>query len=249
MTQIEKQHDGQDWIGMWDRSNPCSVWSRVPGNMRDGMDAIPEKIRFMPERSLFKKGKPPRSVQDARHRFWEMYRLHDTRRISIAHAFNNQHASYRKMLEVPERLMWFLTPPLDLMQGQKSVLERAMELVRDALDEKNLYIVKTKTTRNAAGDEVTEETRELNTKAMSEVRKLMGEMTDRIHGTAIQRIAHAHTVAPAIDQMDATQILEAAEADTTEVELDESLRNDEIDESQIAPIEADLEEFMVDDLD
>lgn len=246
MSQELSQFEDDGFVGMWDRRNPRSIWNRVPPKMQEAMDAIPDKVRFQGEGFLYRKAKPSKNVQDARQRFWELFRLHDTRRISMTQAFNNNIAAYYEMLKKPHRLMWFLNPPADLISGQKSMLERTMNLVRDALKEENLYITKRKITRDADGNEVIDETRELNTKAMAEVRKLMGDMTDRVHGTAIQRIAHAHTISP-LQQMDAGQILEAAEADvdTPMPELHDSLQNDRAKDVPIEKIiEADLEDLF-----
>lgn len=247
-TELAEKED--DWVGMWDRENPKSVWNRVPTAFRVAMDSLPDKVRNMGEGHLFRYGKPSLQVQDARQRFWELFQMHETKNIQLRQVFNGSPAPFYNMTKNPHRLMWFLTPPADLRAGQKAMLERTMNLIRDSLREDNLYTVTRKVKKLKDGTEEVEETKELNTKAMAEVRKLMGEMTDRVDGTAVQRVAHAvhHSSDPLANLISAGTILEVAEDDGLPLEPAERVQNnryDHVDEKEV--IEAHIADFMSDD--
>jgi len=250
----------EDWVGMWDRENRGSIWNRVPGSFREAMDSIPDRIRGMDEKKLFKRAKPPDSLQDARFRFWDLFWANERARIPINNVFMGNVNAYETMIRNHYRLMFFLTPPADFSSSQKSILERTMKLVRSTLTEGNLYTTIRKVKRGKDGSEEVTETRELNVKVLAETRKLMEVMSDRLQGAAVQRVQHAHSVLPGdrIGQLTSVEsILDIADdravpflGDGEVVELAERLRNDisEVKESIVGiPPSADLSEFLDED--
>lgn len=255
----DAENEGEDWAGIWDRENPGSVWSRVPVSFRLGMDGLPERLRLKDEKWLRKHGKPPQWVQNSRMRFWELFMAHPTMRISIKLVFNQSPNLYQKVLDNPKWLMFLLSQPEDVSSTQKVILEHSMDLVRGTLKDKNLYTTIRKVKKLKDGSEEITETRELNVKALAEVRKIMAEMTDRVHGGSVQKVAHAHVLQPAdplskltsvgdilaiANEPEAPDMLKPGE----KVEKAERLQNDLVRDVPVeAVIESDLHDLMSDE--
>jgi len=219
--QANESVDSEEWVGLWDRENPRSVWSRVRESMRRAMDSIPEATRLADPDILYKNHRPSESLQNARFAFWEDFDRHDTRSIVMSHVFGGARSSYYDMLSRPPLLMWFLTPPKDFVASQKSILDRTHQLVREALVDENLYIKTIKTRVNRDGSSETEEVHELNVKALAEARKLMDSMTDRVQGSLVGRLAvkHQHQSLPASDPIEAMSIEAIQDASENRMEF------------------------------
>jgi len=247
------QPDALGFIGLWDRGNPGSVYNRVPTSLQNAMDELPEKVRMMSEGKLRQEGRPSPQVEDARQRFWELYYQHETRRIPLGQVFKTSLGVYYYMLNNPHRLMWFLTPPTDLASAQRSMLEKTVNLVRGILKSDNLWIIKRKIKKNEDGSEEIDETRELNVKALAEVRKIMGDMTDRVYGTTVQRVAHAHHIdnVQGIGAMGPAEIIDAGseEDDGGIIAVHDSLMNERSNVDEQEAIDKALADFMGDEPD
>lgn len=187
---LPEQQD--EWVGLWDRENPRSVWFRVRPSMRKAMDGIPEQTRLANPDLLYKNHRPSESLQNARFAFWGDFDRHETRPIVMSHVFGGSRSSYYDMLGRAPLLMWFLTAPKDFVASQKSILDRTHQLVREALVDENLYIKTIKIKTHKDGSTESEETTMLNVKALAEARKLMDSMTDRVQGTLVGKVAVKH---------------------------------------------------------
>jgi len=217
-TYSESEEDAE-WIGIWDRDNPKSVYSRVPNRFREALDAIPKEMRFLDESELLKRFSPSPAIGEARLNFWDLFK-NTSARLRMTEVFKSR-GSFYQLIENPAKFMWFLIPPADFLTSQKSVLERSLEVLHRFVSGDNMWIETTVTRVDKDGNEIRTTKREINTKAVGEARKVMESMTDRIHGAVAMnlRVQSQHIAAPTAAQriasMDVGQILSLA--DTPEI--------------------------------
>lgn len=190
----------EEWGGIWDRNNKSSVYSRISNRFRQALDAIPTHIRYMSDEELLENFQPSTSLGAARIKFWEIFQS-TTGAILLSDVFENRTLFYQ-IAENPYKLMWFLTPPEDTLHVQQSILDSSMNILRKFVTGDNMWLEKVKVHRHKDGTEEETRTREINTKAIAESRKVAEMMLDRIHGSVAMNLnvkgqhAHIHAKSP-----------------------------------------------------
>lgn len=183
--------DSTEFLGLFDKSNAKSVYNRVPKSMRLAMENIPPHLHYKGERYLKREAKPPPKLKNARVQFWLLFAAHPTAPIKMVDVFNHSRAPYYEMLEKPKRLMWFLTPPDDAMDTQRVMLTEALEILQSALNEDNLFTTRVKSKEKKDGTVEREEVKELNVRAVGELRRLAGDLQDRLTGSTNIKVGKA----------------------------------------------------------
>lgn len=154
---------------------------------------IPRDLLLQDEEKLKKHVQPSSTLNYLRLNFWleynraqEMQKIMDMR--VVLRGVARQGYFYEVVLKNPAMTAWMVTPPADYALVQRDILYSGLEKLQKAL---KMDLVTTKETviKMKNGKETKRIVRTPNIAAISEVRKIVEMLSDRVQGAVIQKFA------------------------------------------------------------
>lgn len=151
-TAAQAEHVEPTAVTLWDASDPRSVVNLVPERVRERLQEAlfeEEALFGMSEHELFKELKnrstvgvsyaPNPTDNRLRLKFWMEYDYAQAYQLSridinrVVAGICTQEYFYKKYLQSPTKLAWFLCPPVSYEVKAKEALEYSLEQMRDIL--------------------------------------------------------------------------------------------------------------------
>jgi len=180
-------------VEIFDRDNPRSLFNILPSRVQEAAIAVPRNRWLRSESAITRSAEPDFTDKCLRINFWQAYtRAQDTgKNIHVNHIIAGVTTKnyFMHMVETEQnKLVYYLTPPKSYDIMQRQILDESLEKLRVVVTS-DIYDEKVITKVNSDGTQDRTVVKTINTKLVSEIRRITEMLQDRVHGTLVQKLA------------------------------------------------------------
>lgn len=180
-------------VEIFDRENPRSLFNILPTKLQEAAIGVPREKWLRSEAAITKSAEPDFTDKCLRINFWQAYtKAQDAgKNVNVNHVTSGvttKNYFYHMIETEQDKLVYYLTPPKAYDVMQRQILDESLEKLRDVVTS-DIYDEKVVTKNNSDGTQERTIVRTINTKLVSEIRRITEMLQDRVHGTLVQKLA------------------------------------------------------------
>lgn len=180
-------------VEIFDRENPRSLFNILPPRLQEAAIGVPRDKWLRSEAAITKSASPDFTDKCLRINFWQAYtKAQDSgKNINVNHVTSGvttRNYFYHLIETEQDKLVYILTPPKAYDVMQRQILDESLEKLRHVVTS-DIYDERVVTKTNSDGTQEHTKVRTINTKLVSEIRRITEMLQDRVHGTLVQKLA------------------------------------------------------------